>query len=285
MTKLRQLMIENLELRGLSVTTIADYVRQAAGFAKYFQKSPDKLGTVEVRTYLLYLRNNRKLASSSINKAYCAIKFLYEDTLGDFKVMRNIPKAKPNRTRLPLVLDKSELKAIFEQITNLKHLAILQLIYSSGLRISEAANLKIADIDSKHMRVHVIRGKGAKERYTKLSSLTLQTLRSYWQQYRPQDYLFAGQKAQGQSPIHIRSIALAFKKARILAGIKKPATVHTLRHSFASHLLDQGENLHTIQKLLGHSSIKSTVIYLHVSHRTLAKVVSPLDSPEFEQLI
>ena len=279
MSKLRQLMTENLELRGLSGTTIREYIWQVAAYAKYFQKSPAKMGKKEVRKYLLHLRNERKLAGSSINKAHCAIKFLYEDTMGNFRIMRNIPKAKQSRVRLPIVLDKAEIKAIFGKIRNLKHLAVLQLIYSSGLRISEAANLKIDDIDSKNMRVHVRRGKGAKERYTKLSQIVLRTLRKYWQKYRPQEYLFPGQKQQ--EPIHIRSIAMAFKQALLNADVKKPATVHSLRHSFASHLLDQGENLHTIQKLLGHSSIKSTVIYLHVSHRTLAKVVSPLDTSEF----
>ncbi len=280
MTPLRQLMTDNLELRGLAKTTIKDYIRQVVGFANYFGKSPQQLGATEVRTYLLHLTKEKKLASSSVNRARCAIKFLYEDTLDNFKIMRNIPKTKPSRVRLPLVLDKAEIKAIFAEITNLKQLAILQLIYSSGLRISEAANLRVSDIDSNTMRVHVRLGKGAKERYTKLAKTALITLRDYWKRCQPKEILFPGQKPD--RPIHPASIALTFKKAKAKAGIQKPATVHTLRHSFASHLLDQDEKLATIQKLLGHNSIKSTAIYLHVSPSTFDKVLSPLDSEDFQ---
>jgi site-specific recombinase XerD len=194
--------------------------------------------------------------------------------------MRNIPKTKPSRVRLPLVLGKAEIKALFGQVSNLKYLAILQLIYSSGLRISEAANLRISDIDSNSMRVHVRHGKGAKERFTKLSKTALDTLRRYWNVYRPQEILFPGQKPS--IPIHPASIARVFKRAKTKAGIQKPATVHTLRHSFASHLLDQDEKLATIQTLLGHNSIQSTAIYLHVSPSTFDRVISPLDSDDFQ---
>jgi site-specific recombinase XerD len=282
MTKLRQLMTDNLELRGLAAVTIKDYIRQVSRYANYFKKCPKKLGKAEVRAYLLQLKKDKNLSSSSINKAYCAIKFLYEDTLGDFKIMRNIPKAKKSRVRLPLVLEKSEIKAIFSQVKQLKYLAILQLLYSSGLRISEATHLRSSDINSRTMRVHVELGKGAKERYTKLSQTALETLRLYWKATRPKGYLFNGQKPT--SSIHPRSVAMVFKKALLDSGVQKPATLHTLRHSFASHLLDQDEKLPTIQKLLGHSSLKSTVVYLHVSETSLDKVMSPLDTGEFIQV-
>ncbi len=173
------------------------------------------------------------------------------------------------------------IKKIFKNTDNLKYLAILQLLYSSGLRISEATNLRLTDINSSTMRLHVELGKGAKERYTKLSKMALNTLRSYWKQYKPNHYLFPGQKKG--TAIHTRSVAIAFKKALIKAGIKKPATLHTLRHSFASHLLDQDEKLPTIQKLLGHSSLKSTVIYLHVSETSLDKVVRPFQKIRFSK--
>ena len=282
MSKLRKLMNDNLELRGLSPTTIKEYLRQVSTYANYYKKSPDKLGNPEVREYLLYLIKDCKLSSSSVNKAYCAIKFLYEDVLGDFKVMRNIPKIKSARVKMPLVLSKTEIRSIFSQIQNLKYLAILKLIYSAGLRISEATNLSLSDIDSRNMRIHVRCGKGAKERYTKLSDMALKTLRDYWHNQKPKDILFPGIKQN--KPIHIRSVGMAFKQARIKANITKPATVHTLRHSFATHLLDQGENLHTIQILLGHSSIRSTVIYLHVSLKQLEAVNSPLDCSEFRAI-
>ena len=275
-------MTDNLELRGLAAVTIKDYIIQVSRYANYFKKCPKKLGKVEVRAYLLQLKKDKNLSSSSINKAYCAIKFLYEDTLGDFKIMRNIPKAKKSRVRLPLVLEKSEIKAIFSQVKQLKYLAILQLLYSSGLRISEATHLRSSDINSRTMRVHVELGKGAKERYTKLSQTALETLRLYWKATRPKGYLFNGQKPA--SSIHPRSVAMVFKKALLNSGVQKPATLHTLRHSFASHLLDQDEKLPTIQKLLGHSSLKSTVVYLHVSETSLDKVMSPLDTGEFIQV-
>ena len=279
MTKLRKRMTQNLELRGLAQSTINDYVRQVKGFANHFGKCPTKLGDTHIRSYLLWLKKDKKLAGSSIQKVYCALKFLYEDTLGNFQIMRLIPKPKKSPVKLPLVLDPSELKAIFSQVRNLKHLAILQVIYSSGLRISEATHLRISDIDSKTMRLHVRLGKGAKERYSKLSQTALQTLRRYWAAYQPNDFLFPGQEAD--QPIHPRSVAQVFGRALSAAAISKPATLHTLRHSFASHLLEQGEALSTIQQLLGHSSIRSTVIYLHVSPITFEKVTSPLDSDAF----
>ena len=279
MTKLRTVFIQDLTLKGLGEKTIGEYVSQVARFAQYYSKSPIQLTEQDVRKYLYYLITEKKLSSSSVNKAYCAIKFLYEITLGRSFFMQKIPKMKKSQHRLPLVLEKQELKKLFSSITNLKYQAIILVVYSAGLRISEATNLRISDIERRNMRLRIQCGKGSKERYSKLAKQTLVCLERYYRAYKPLDYLFPG--SDKTKPISTRAVAIVFKKALLEAGIKKPAVLHSLRHSFASHLLDQNENLTTIQKLLGHSSIRSTVIYIHVSHTTLNQVISPLDTEEF----
>jgi len=173
------------------------------------------------------------------------------------------------------VLDREEVESLFSVTKNLKHRAILMLIYSSGLRLMEAARLKVTDIDSKRMLVRIKQGKGRKDRYTILSTAALEVLRDYWSQYRPSEYLFAG-RFPGK-PLTGRSIQRVLIKAKKLAGIKKPATVHTLRHSFATHLLEAGTDLYHIHLLLGHRSLNTTTIYLHVSRKELVRIVSPLD--------
>jgi integrase/recombinase XerD len=276
MYKLKDQFIEDLTLKGLSKKTIASYVSLITGLAKYHQKNPAKLNEADVREYLLYLIKTRKLSSSTVNRAHTAFSFLYEVTLGQKLFMARIPKMKRKITRLPLVLSPAEISALLAQITNLKYLALIQVIYSAGLRISEAVNLKVTDIDSTQMRIRINLGKGGWERFGKLSKLALQTLRTYYKAYQPEEYLFFG--LDKKRPIHSRSVAIVFKKALAQAKISKPAVLHSLRHSFATHLLDQKVHLTTIQKLLGHRSIKSTAIYIHVSHKTIREVVSPLDN-------
>jgi site-specific recombinase XerD len=179
------------------------------------------------------------------------------------------------KKRLPVVLDLSEVETLFAATSNLKHKAILMITYSSGLRISEVSRLKITDIDSKRMMVWIQRGKGGKDRYTILSQRALDCLRQYWREYRPKEWLFEGQK-EG-THITISSITQIFQKAKKIAGITKPACVHTLRHSFATHLIEAGTSLHHVQLLLGHRSPTTTTVYLHVSRMNLAQVTSPLD--------
>ena len=182
------------------------------------------------------------------------------------------PKSKK---KLPVVLDLSEVEALFSVTENLKHKAILMITYSSGLRISEAARLKISDIDGKRMMVWVQQGKGGKDRYTILSQTALECLRQYWREYRPKQWLFEGTKED--APITVSSIHQIFHKAKKRAGIAKPASVHTLRHSFATHLIEAGTSLHHVQLLLGHRSPTTTTVYLHVSRLNLSQVASPLD--------
>ena len=275
MKTLLESMKQNMELKGFSVRTQSCYLGYVKQFAQHYRQSPVNLGNPEVKDFLQYMIKEKQASSSGVNQAYSALKFLYETTLDREWVMKKIPRVKKER-KLPTVLDREEVQTLFTNTRNLKHRCILMITYSSGLRISETAHLKIPDIDSKRMLVKV-GGKGAKERYTLLSQVTLETLRDYWKYYHPKEWLFPG--THSSIPISTRSIECIFKKAKHLAGITKPATPHTLRHSFATHLLEAGVDLHHVQLLLGHTSPKTTTIYLHVKRKDLARIVSPLDLP------
>lgn len=274
MGKLREQMKGELELKGLSPNTQEIYLRQVSQFSGHFGRSPRHLGEKDIKEYLLYLIREKKVSTSTVNLCYHALKFLYEKTLNRVWIMARVPRLKSIK-QLPVVLDKEEVESLFSVTKNIKHRAILMLIYSSGLRLMEAARLKVTDIDSKRMLVRIKQGKGRKDRYTILSKTALKVLREYWSQYRPKEWLFEG-RLPGR-PLTGRSIQKVLIKAKKLAGIKKPATVHTLRHSFATHLLEAGTNLYHIQLLLGHRSLNTTTIYLHVSRKELVRIVSPLD--------
>jgi len=274
MGRLRDQMQADLQLRGLSPKTQKIYLNQVRSFARYFKRSPEYLGEKEVKEYLLHILKEKKVSDSTYRQSYGALKFLYQITLKRSWVVEKIPYPK-TRKKLPVVLDRTEVEALFSVTKNLKHKAILMTAYSSGLRLSEAAHLRISDIDSKRMMVRIRNGKGGKDRYSILSSVALDILRQYWRQYRPKEWLFEGESAD--KPISERSIQKIFERAKTLAGIKKPVTVHTLRHSFATHLLEAGVDLHHIQLLLGHRYPKTTTVYLHVSRKNLARIVSPLD--------
>ena len=275
MGKLREQMKMDLKLKGYSPKTQAAYLGYMKKFVRYFGRSPAKMGEKEIREYLYHLITGRDLGDSSINSAYSALKFFYETTLcRDWNVAK-IPRRKPEK-RLPVVLDGSEIKQLLAVTTNLKHRALLMTTYSAGLRVSETAHLKVCDVDSKRMQLRVAQGKGKKDRYALLSPVTLNLLRDYWRQYRPFSWLFPGRSPE--RPISTRSIQKVFKDAKRKAGIKKPATVHTLRHSFATHLLEAGTDIYRVQKLMGHTTPKTTTIYIHLRRQDLLKVVSPLDS-------
>jgi site-specific recombinase XerD len=274
MGKLREQMKGDLELKGLSPNTQEIYLNQVRDFSRHFNRSPLHMGEREIKEYLLYLMREKQASYSRINQCYCALKFLYGTTLKRKWVMEKVPCTKRERT-LPVVLDREEVEAIFSVTRNVKHRAILMLVYSSGLRVSEAARLKVSDIDSKRMVIRIRRGKGKKDRYSILSHVALEALREYWREYRPTEWLFPS-RFPGK-PLTERSIQRVFKKARALASIKKPVSINTLRHTFATHLLEAGTDLHHIQLLLGHKSPKTTTIYLHVSQKELTRIVSPLD--------
>ncbi len=275
MGKLREQMKMDLELKGYSPKTQTAYLGYMKNFVRYFGRSPAKMGEEEIREYLYHLITGKDLGDSSINSAYSALKFFYETTLcRDWNVAK-IPRRKTEK-RLPVVLDGSEIKQLLAVTTNLKHRAILMITYSAGLRVSETAHLKVSDVDSKRMQLLVAQGKGKKDRYALLSPVTLNLLRDYWRQYRPTIWLFPGRLSN--SPISTRTIQKVFENAKRKAGIKKPATVHTLRHSFATHLLEAGTDIYRVQKLMGHTTPKTTAIYIHLRRQDLLKVVSPLDS-------
>jgi site-specific recombinase XerD len=275
MGKLREQMKMDLKLKGYSPKTQAAYLGYMKNFVQYFGRSPAKMGEKEIREYLYHLVTEKDLGDSSINSAYSALKFFYKTTLGRDWNVAKIPRRKPEK-RLPVVLDGSEIKQLLAVTANLKHRALLMTTYSAGLRVSETAHLKVSDVDSKRMQLRVAQGKGKKDRYALLSSVTLNLLRDYWRQYRPFSWLFPG--GSPDRPISTRSIQKIFEKAKRKAGIKKPATVHTLRHSFATHLLEAGTDIYRVQKLMGHTSPKTTAIYIHLRRQDLLKVVSPLDS-------
>lgn len=264
----------DLELKNYSPVTRSCYLARVRGFARHFRRSPEEMGDPEIRTYLHYLIKERGASQSTIAQAYSALKFLYETTLRRDWDELKIPRAKRGR-KLPVVLSRQEVRAVLSVTRNLKHRAILATVYSGGLRVSEAAQLKISDIDSHRMMIHIGRGKGGRERYTLLARHTLEILRDYYRCYRPTDWLFPGRPPTG--PITTRSIQKTFQKALGQAGIKRAATVHTLRHTFATHLLEAGTDICHIQCLLGHATPKTTAIYLHLSRKDLMRVESPLD--------
>jgi len=247
------------------------------GFALHFRRSPEEMGDPEIRGYLHHLIQEKKASQSGISQAYSALKFFYETTLKrDWNGFR-IPRVQMGK-RLPVVLSVQEIQAIFSATRNLKHRALLMTIYSAGLRVSEVVHLKVADLDSQRMTIRVQQGKGQKDRYTLLAQRTLEVLREYWKEYRPQDWLFPGKPET--EPLSVSAVQRVFKKVLLQAGIKKLASVHTLRHSFATHLLEAGTDLYHIQRLLGHTTPKTTAIYLHLSRKNLGDVTSPLDLME-----
>ncbi len=270
----RDQMQRDMVLRNLSRKTQYLYHHAAQGIEDHFGRPPDQLNENDVKAFLVSIVEERKLSQSFLKITYSGLKFLFETTLKKGWVIDKIPYPKTAKP-LPHVLDKTEVRRIIDASVNLKQKAMLMLTYSAGLRVRETSRLKIADIDSKRMLIRVEQSKGNKDRYTLLSQTALETLREYWKEYRPMVWLFPG--ANPENYVSVSYIHVGFKRAKKKAGITKPATCHTLRHSFATHLLEAGVDLHTIQVLLGHSSIRTTTIYLHVSKKNLAKVVSPLD--------
>ncbi len=274
MTSLRQRMLEDLKIRNLSERTRKCYVWHVEQFAKHFGRSPELLGTEDIRQYQIHVVNEKRASWTSFNQAVCALRFLYGVTLGKDWAIRHIPHGKGEK-KLPVVLSVDEVRRLLRAVVNMKHRAILMTIYSAGLRISEGSDLKVCDLDSERMTIHVRQGKGRKDRFVPLSAVLLKFLREYWLAYHPRIYLFPGVKAE--KPMHLTGVQRVFQMARLRAGIQKPATVHTLRHSFATHHLEAGTDLRTIQCLLGHSSLSTTAVYLHVS-RKVKTGVNPLDA-------
>ncbi|MFU7517750.1 tyrosine-type recombinase/integrase [Clostridium sp. HCS.1] len=275
-------MIKDLELRGRSKDTIKNMVCAMNRFSRYYNQAPETLGETEIIQYLNYCINDRKLCRGTVNYINSTLKFFYVVTLERSWSDLRIPKLRYDKT-LPQYLTKEELKHLLESTTYLKHKVIFSTMYSAGLRVSEVINLRISDIISAEMKIRVRNGKRNKERYTLLSEKNLELLRLYWKKfgyknYSPDDYLFISR--QTKKKLTSRGVQSAIEKAVENAGISKKATPHTLRHSFATHLMNDGVDLVTIQALMGHSNMKTTSIYLHVRDYKTLNIKSPLDTLE-----
>lgn len=274
MTELRSKMIKSMELRNLSKNTQRSYLEAVSGLAKHYKKSPDKISKDMVEDYLLYLKNGKKHAPNSVGSVVSGLRFFYNHVLSNEE---NAPDYVYRKTRkLPTVLSHEEVWQIINVPENLKHRLILMTAYSAGLRASEVIVLKPEHIDSKRMLIKVENGKGGKDRYTLLSERLLKELRHYYKIFQPKTYLFPS-SYKDKGLLCYESVRSIYANARKKAGIKKGPGLHTLRHSFATHLLEAGYDIRKIQILMGHKSLSTTIIYLHVSRETLSKIKSPLD--------
>jgi integrase/recombinase XerD len=265
MTLLRERMAEDLRIRNYSPRTVECYVSMVARFAREFAKPPGQLGPEEIRTFQVRMIEKR-VSWTQFNQAVCALRFFYRVTLPRDFAVEHIPFAKTKK-KLPTVLSVDEVRRLLSVRMCVKHRAVLSLIYGTGARLNEATHLRVSDIDGARMLVHIRCGKGGKPRMVPMSSSLRELLRDYWRAEHPRDFLFPGERPD--RPLHETSVQHACASARLRARIDKPASVHTLRHSYATHLLELGVDLRTIQKLLGHTSLSTTAIYVHVTGRLL----------------
>jgi site-specific recombinase XerD len=269
---------EKLKIENYSEQTIRNYLSAIKLFTEYINKQKLKEVTdKEIQDYLFYCKIEKKYSYSSMKQVIAAISYLYKKVFN-----KNIPEALKIELRkpstLPTVLSTKEISKILSVTKNLKHKTILLLIYSGGLRLGELLNLKISDVDSESMKIHIRQGKGKNDRYIMLSENVLQLLREYYKIYKPKEFIIEGQKGGMYSPKSVQSV---FKTSLDKANIKKKATVHSLRHSFATHLLDDGTDIRYIQELLGHKRLETTQIYTHVSSYSINKIKSPADKLDF----
>lgn len=274
MTELREKMIREMQLRRFSERTQKSYVMAVAALAKHYGRAPDKITNKEVQDYLLYLMKDRKLAWSSCNLAVSAFRFFYSETLGDESIRLSIPPRK-NKSRLPEVLSREAVESLFACTSNPKHRLLLMTTYSAGLRVSEVVSLKPEHIDGSRMTIRIEQAKGNKDRYTILSQRLWDEMQVFMKMYRPTIWLFFARDRK--KAMHITTAQRIYDKARRKAGITGGRGIHTLRHCFATHLLESGVDLRTIQELMGHSYINTTARYLHLTHTRLSSVRSPLD--------
>jgi len=275
MTPLRQRMIEDMEIRNLAPRTRECYLERVARFAQYHGRSPAKLDGEDVRAFLAHLAHERRVSSGYIIQTVSALRFLYRVTLSREAMAEKIPFPKRGKRKLPIVLSRSEVAQLLAAGTSPKYRALLTTAYGAGLRVSEVTHLRVADVDRERMVTRVQQGKGRQDRETLLSERMLDVLDAYIVLANPQEWLFTGRHPN--RPLHTSTAQKAFKRALHTAGIEKQVGIHSLRHSFATHLLEGGTDLRVIQVLLGHSDVKTTTIYTHVSTATRRNVISPLD--------
>ena len=279
MTPLRQRMLDDLRRRNYSPDTIRGYIRAVQQFAEYFHRSPEQMGGEELRRYQLYLLHERKFALGTVENNISALRFLYKKTLKRRDLaFDDLPFPKQPRT-LPTVLSPDEVTRLIEAAPNRMHRMLLMLLYATGMRRTEASLLKVSDIDSQRMVIHIHRGKGMRDRDVPLTPKMLEALRDYWRWKKPRVYLFPSRRsAPGvEQPISDKTVWNVCRAAATRAGIHKKLGPHTLRHCFATHLLEGGADLRTIQLLMGHERLEDTTIYLHLSQRHLHAAINPLD--------
>jgi site-specific recombinase XerD len=279
MTQLRKRMLEELQRRNFTENTIKTYLRVVEDFARYFAKSPDRLNQDDIRKYQVHLLQERKLTVKTVRLHTAALRFFYVKTLRRRYLHEDVPYPKSPK-RLPSVLSPDEVARLIDSAVNLLDYTILMTLYATGMRRAELCRLKVEDIDSHRMIVHIRQGKGNRDRDVPLSPKLLETLREYWRWMKPKTYLFPGMvnNWRADKPLTPKCVWLAIQNAAKRAGIKKRVSPHTMRHSFATHLLENGTDLRTIQMLLGHSDLRATSVYLHLSRFHLQAVANPVEA-------
>jgi len=275
MGALRERMEREMVLRRLALRTRRSYAEAVAALARHYRRSPERLTAEEIQSYLLYLIEERKLARSSCLLALHGLRFFYHETLKREDLDFNVPRSRAPQ-RLPEILSRAEIEQLFAAATQFKHRVLLMTTYGAGLRVSEVCALKVADLDSQRMTIRVQQGKGQKDRYSLLSPRLLKDLRHYWQMDRPALWLFPAARAPDR-PMNPHTAQKIYYAARDRAGITKRCGIHGLRHAFATHLLEAGTELHTIQRLMGHGDIQTTMRYLHLAQARIAATHSPLE--------
>jgi len=278
-THLRKIMLEELQRRNYAATTISNYLRVVKDFAKHFGKPPDRLNRDHLREYQAYLLRERKLEPRTVQLHTSALRFFFVKTLKRRYWLDDIPFPKAPR-RLPVILTVEEAGRLINAARNLLDRTLLMVLYSTGMRSRELRYLQVRDIDSQAMLIHIRYGKGGRDRYVPLSPKLLETLREYWRWMRPKTWLFPGTVDgwRADKPLTPKVVWEACQVAAQRAGIDKRVYAHLLRHSYATHLLEEGADLRTIQLLLGHAELRDTAVYLHLSRRHLQAVANPLDS-------
>ncbi len=279
MTRLRQRMLEDLQRRNYSPDTIRGYILAVKQFAEYFGRSPEQLGAEEIRRYQLYLLHEKKLALGTVKNRISALRFLYKKTLKRRDLaFDDLPFPKQPH-KLPIVLSQEEVTQLIEAAPNRLYRTLLMLLYATGVRRTEASRLKVSDIDSQRRVIHIREGKGLRDRDVPLTAKLLEALRDYWRWKKPRVYLFPSKMGDrnAEQPISDKTVWNVCRAAATRAGLQKKIGPHTLRHSFATHLLEAGADLRTIQLLMGHERLEHTTLYLHLSQRHLHAAINPLD--------
>lgn len=275
MTPLRQRLIEKLRLKNYSVRTQQAYVAAVAHFARHFGRSPDQLGTAEIHQWQLHLRDVRQCSWSGYNIAMSGLRFFYREVLEREELIPRLAYMRPEKT-LPVVPSPEEVRRFLDAVENDRDRVLLSVAYACGLRLLEVLRLAVSDIDSERMVIHVRLGKGKKDRYVTLSPVLLEMLRAYWLKYKPRHLLFPS-STDPRKPLNATTLQKRCQRICRKARLSKKITVRTLRHAFATHLLENGTNIRVVQTLLGHRSVRTTETYTHVSNDAIAAVVSPLD--------